>query len=1187
MRTLPITLKSLRNYSQGHLSRMLTLLLVLNVSAPFVPGFTSALSLTLSLRLQDPAGSVEVRRLASGDVVQRRLDAGEKHSYELVLAAQQVVQIVVEQKGVDVQIEVRAPDSSLYVELDSPNGNHGPERVSIVSPAEGVYRVIVWSEPTVTPGDYELRVDGPRAASAADEQRVVAERLFWEAQRLRNEAPKFPREQAKEKYAAAIRKYQEALDGWRMLGDLRGQGYSFSGIGRVHKALGERDLALHQLSQALERLREAGDIPGQAVVLNETGATHRDLGNLRAAINSYEIALKFKADLNDRNGQAQLYNNLGLTYSNMGYQLRAAENLDKALFIWRELGLRVREMRTLLTSAKARVEMGDLNDAFAYYQTVKRFCDAEISKHSPLEAEARYLQPYALNGIGLVYDTWADTDAALSNYDQARKLFETANNSGPEADVLDNVGMVHAFLGESVQALESFEKALTLRKALGEPKGLGVTLSNIGYTQTLRGNNEEALIHLQQALSFSQSAHDRRFEAYTQIRIGMVYVALDQPQKALEAYEKALTIHYDPEFVDRRGQAIVLDKMGEALALLHDYEQAVKKYSDAIELWRAVGDAQGEALSLFGIARTERDRSNLSNARDRAEQAIEIVEKLRHKVTRRQLQMTYFASKQDLYALAIGIRMQLYRLSKDAAKESTRDLETALWLSERARARNLLDLLTEARVDPYKEMSSEDAVRNSRLERQISELSQAQVRHSSFGPQAQVDVGKKLAAYIKEQEELLASVRKANPSGTIWARPLAPKEIQQLLDDNTVLLQYSLDQDQSHLWTVTRDTIDHYYLPARSEIEKTATALRTALTDMEEQRQPQESARQFYDRLRQAPTLYERSAFELSRMILSPVWSQLGNKRLVVVADGALQYIPFEVLRLPKSAGSSDQAATQLTLINNEVVYEPSASALALLRDMRRPNASKRVAVIADPVFNSTDIRLKSASREQNINAAASGSRQTLVRSLRDIGDIGEGGLNLAPLPYSRREANAITAIARPESSLLVLGFKANRSAATSPTLRQFNTIHFATHSILNDKHPELSGIVLSMVNERGQPQDGFLTLRDIYNLDLPVHLVVLSACRTGVGPSVRGEGLIGLTRGFMHAGAKSVVVSLWAVEDRATSELMTHFYRYMLRQNKPPSEALRLAKLEMMGPSSQRPRPYFWAGFVLQGDWK
>lgn len=166
------------------------------------------------------------------------------------------------------------------------------------------------------------------------------------------------------------------------------------------------------------------------------------------------------------------------------------------------------------------------------------------------------------------------------------------------------------------------------------------------------------------------------------------------------------------------------------------------------------------------------------------------------------------------------------------------------------------------------------------------------------------------------------------------------------------------------------------------------------------------------------------------------------------------------------------------------------------------------------------------------------------------------------------------------------LDFNANRVTATSSDLGQYRIVHFATHGLLNSEHPELSGIVLSLVDEQGRPQDGFLRLREIYNLNLPAELVVLSACRTGLGKEIKGEGLVGLTRGFMYAGAARVVASLWKVQDDATAELMKRFYLGMLKDGMRPAAALRSAQVEMWKQKRWR-SPYYWAAFVLQGEWK
>jgi CHAT domain-containing protein len=626
---------------------------------------------------------------------------------------------------------------------------------------------------------------------------------------------------------------------------------------------------------------------------------------------------------------------------------------------------------------------------------------------------------------------------------------------------------------------------------------------------------------------------------------------------------------------------MTLDKIGEALALAGEPTQALARYGQALELWKSVGDGQGQALSLYGMARVERDRSNLANARDQIEEALRIVESLRNRVTARQLQMIYFAGKQDFYALAIDVRMRLYELTKSPA-----DMEAALAASERARARALIDLLSEARAGGHKKLSPEEAEKNHRLGREISELTQTLLRLRSQGGKAGVYVvEQKVAARLKEQDDLLGPTRRSGAGG----RPLAPPEIQRLLDDHTLLLHYSLGEARSHLWAVTRTDIKHYFLPGRAEMEKTADRLRRALTAYEP-RKPGESTAQYLTRWRGAPEQYRRSASELSRMVLGEVWPQLGDKRVVIVADGALHYIPFEALPspAPPAAGQTAAAADPAPLLmRNEVIYQPSASTLALLRGARRRTASKTVAVLADPVFDDKDKRVRSFDAGRQAASPPRRPSGELARALRDIGDVGDEAFTLPKLEYSLKEANAITAVAPRGSWMKAVDFQASRATATSPALKQFGIVHFATHGLLNEKHPELSGIVLSMVNEQGQPEDGFLSLREIYQLDLPVELVVLSACQTGLGKQVRGEGLLGLTRGFMYAGAPRVVVSLWRVDDAATAELMGRFYRHMLGRKRSPAAALRHAKIEMMEAHGDWRAPYFWAGLVLQGDWK
>jgi CHAT domain-containing protein len=284
-----------------------------------------------------------------------------------------------------------------------------------------------------------------------------------------------------------------------------------------------------------------------------------------------------------------------------------------------------------------------------------------------------------------------------------------------------------------------------------------------------------------------------------------------------------------------------------------------------------------------------------------------------------------------------------------------------------------------------------------------------------------------------------------------------------------------------------------------------------------------------------------------------------------------------------------NRAGSVPLIVKHEIINLPSASVLAELRRQQigRRKASMMVAVLADPIFGPTDERLKKLPLQKS-SSSASSSRwdNDLIRSAKDLELTRGANRYLSRLLYTRNEADAVMAVTPPGKGMLAVDFDASRAVATSPALAKYRIVHFATHGIINNRHPELSGLVLSLVNKQGKPQDGFLKLQDIYSMKLPVDLVVLSGCETGLGEQISGEGLLSLTRGFMYAGAIRVVASLWSVSDVATASLMADFYRAMERDGMRPAAALRVAQIQMWK-QKQWSSPYYWAAFQIQGDWK
>jgi hypothetical protein len=323
------------------------------------------------------------------------------------------------------------------------------------------------------------------------------------------------------------------------------------------------------------------------------------------------------------------------------------------------------------------------------------------------------------------------------------------------------------------------------------------------------------------------------------------------------------------------------------------------------------------------------------------------------------------------------------------------------------------------------------------------------------------------------------------------------------------------------------------------------------------------------------------------------VASRLAGKRLLVVPDGVLHRIPFDALPEPDptlggGGGTHDVAAPPAVarplVVGHEVVTAPSASVLSALQNGRPAGAvsPRLIAVLADPVFDSQDSRTEAPGRPPTAEPVPE-DEADLREAFRDAGE-GGGEAPLRRLTSSLREAKAIADLTLPAERVILTDFDANVEKVKGGSLGDFRIIHFATHGIFNDERPELSGLVLSRVDEQGRRRDGFLRTEDVYNLRLNADLVVLSACRTGLGHNVNGEGILGITRGFMYAGSRSIVASLWKVSDEATAELMGHFYRAMFRKRLPPSAALRDAKEQMWRQERWRP-PYYWAAFVMQGE--
>src|SRR5215217_3870629 len=804
----------------------------------------------------------------------------------------------------------------------------------------------------------------------------------------------------------------------------------------------------------------------------------------------------------------------------------------------------------------------------SYQQAIEKYLAAvdlwRTVNDKPMEAATLY-------EAGWLYGDIGQYQKALDCYSQAGTLYKTLSNRKSELNTLNNTAWIYGELGEEQRALELYEQIAEAKKKINETDP--VLMSNLAASYAKMGQYQRALeMHLQVlALRQGSSAKDIAGRSITLSNIGNSYYYLGDKTRALEYYGQSLPLMR--QVGNNYYTAAVLNLTGVAHRSLGEYDKAQSYFNEALELRKIAGDLRGIATTLSDIARLERDRGNLVDARKRIEEALAQVERVRLKVASPRLRTSYFASVQQYREFYIDLLM---RLSKD--KLSGQLERIAFNASETGRARALLQLLSEAGgkirhgIDPSL-LELKQALAQAIDAKAQSQMELLSGKHTEEEAEA---ARKELSALMNELEQLEGRIRESSPQFTALVQPvpLGLEEIQEkILDRDTLLLQYSLGEERSFVWAVTPEAIKSFELPKRAVIEPAAKRVYDLLTARTIS-VPKETLEQRRQRLEFADAEYTKASAILSQMILGPVAAELKDKRLLIMSDGVLQYIPF--------AGLRDPVDTRALVVAHEVVMAPSASVVGLLRQetANRKPASKMVAVLADPVFSNNDPRVAAA----RLRRPAPIDKDTPVVALRSGSETGLDGLRR--LRFSRQEADAIARLAGSDGKLEAVDFAASRKLATSAELGQYRVVHFATHGIINNNHPELSGIALSLVDEKGQAQNGFLRLYDLYNLKLSADLVVLSACQTALGKEIRGEGLVGLTRGFMYAGAPRVIASLWQIEDRASAEFMKRFYEAMLSQKLRPAAALRTAQVSM----SQDPRwrqPHYWAAFTIQGEWK
>jgi CHAT domain-containing protein/Tfp pilus assembly protein PilF len=907
--------------------------------------------------------------------------------------------------------------------------------------------------------------------------------------------------------------------------------YRFEVVGNKGTSPGKYEIRIEEKRAATEADRRR--VEGERTFLEgeELRRQHKE----EEAIARYERAQALWKEAGDLEGQARALYSIGWMNEHLEHLDEAVRLCTLAADLYQQASDTTGQAQALNRSGRVLFRLGSFEEA------QRRLEEAVRLFHANADSEG---EDEALHNLANVHNQGGRFEQAVDTYQQLLTVWRGKGDRGKEATTLLALGVLYLEHGKLAEARDNFESALRIAETIGDRFQTAEILSDLGELDLREERLTEARAQNEKALTLFRDLGDRRNQAITLNSLGLVLLKAGDQGGAQARFSEALALHL--ALGDAQGEAMVTANLGRVALTQGDAHRALGLGTDALKGFKKLGDRRGLSFAHYVLAQALLKLGEPDQALHEIEASLGLAERQRTETASLDVRAFYFATRQHYWELYIDILMRLDQLHPNQGFA-----EKAFEADERRRARSLLDALTEVRAEARKGadpalLREEDEVRR-RLER---------------------------ATRPEETDELLARLdrvrtrmRQASPhlARIEGSEPLSLAEIRKrLLDTDTLLLVYSLGEERSFLWKVTRSTFGSFSLPGREPIETAAWRSRDVLAQ----------------RLPQGSNLRQTALADLADLVLKPVVADLPKyRRLLIVADGALQRVPFAAL--PDPAVAPVQGRQPFLIEGHPIIYLPSASVGATLRKERHLGPLRGpgplIAVLADPVFDASDSRVHPSTGAPRPEA----DRGALSRSMRDV-----GMSQLDRLLYTRKEAEAIQSLWRPGEVLPVFDFAASRDVLKDDRWLQAPILHFATHSLLDDRQPALSGLVFSQVDPDGTPRtDGFLRLLDIYGLSLKADLVVLSACETGVGKEMRGEGLLGITRGFMSIGVPQMVVSLWKVEDQATAELMGRFYKEYFDGKRPPEALQKAQKSMLLDPHWSDPA--LWAGFIFLGDYE
>ncbi|MGO8877882.1 MAG: CHAT domain-containing tetratricopeptide repeat protein [Desulfomonilaceae bacterium] len=990
-------------------------------------------------------------------------------------------------------------------------------------------------------------------------------------------------------YQKAVEYYQESLELARHLKDLEVEARTLNNLGLIYKNWGQHEKAVEYYEKSLAIERQLNDPSGEAGSLNNIGYVYHSWGQNEKAVEYLEKSLALARQINNPEIEAQTLGNLGNVYCSWSRYDKALDYHEKSLAINRRLNNPGGEASCLNNIGTDYYYWGRDKDAIKYYE--KSLMLARQLKDPSTEAET-------LNNLGLVYQVRGQYDRAVDYYQKALAITVELKNPAIEASQTTNLGSVYGLWGHYNKAVECYEKSLAIKRQLNDPSGEAMSLNNLGLVYGALGWHSRALENLETALKHFSDLKDRHREGGALLNIGSVFLQLEKPEEALLYFQKANDIYTEigvptkgckegigNVYLDmgqlEKAEPILLDtnydlSLGRLYLLKRDYPKAKTYYQNARQETEQNRRQDALFASYTGLGEVYEQMGDNKLAEENYRKAVDLTEDVRSSLSQEQKEKFFDVKVFGLLRTAPYDGLARVRLKMG---KSTEALKVSEYTKARIFAESMSRRSENASFDITPEVKKQDEVLNNRLSALKKKLREAYEKTDKLvievvEPQVK-DMEARMQAHIKKLRETYPLF-----AATKYPQPMDLEQTA-LKDDELVLEYHVTDPGVIMYLTKGKKLVKAVFKPEpRGNLAKLVL----------EFRKPFEMVPGKDDLEAKLKSFNFESGKRLSDLLLSEFLDLIpSGAPIVIVPDDCLGTIPFEALTLNNHG--SVKTDRELPYVSeaeffgdrNLISYYQSMTALTLERTHSKgKSALGGLLAIADPVFSAKDKRASSVpTKEDPVGAFAS-----LLKRFHFMG--AEGGKDNGGLKFARLELTgklADTLVKNDKSgSHLCKGFDATKDnflQNIKPSLKNYNKIVFATHGYFGKDLPGIMEpvLVLTLVP---LGTDGFLRMTEVMGLDINAEIIALTACQTGLGTKVSGEGTMGMGRAFQYAGGRSVLMSLWSVSEVASVRLVKSFFDH-LKVGKSKPEALNLAKSELRKGIFNH--PFFWAAFILEGE--